>query len=310
MFGFGGKQDTGRGPIGIAVTADGVYLAQRDPRGGYLFAHEALAAGTDPAGPSYHTETSRAIGIALRRTKFAGKQAVSALPCESLMHKTLRLPPMPDEDLVQAIAWEAAERFQVGDDQMLQHYSAGAVQQGQEQRLEIILLSAERATVYDHASAIKRAGLVPIAIDATGAALARLIGATHRTAMIIHLGQHAAEIVGTRDGRVIFDKPIELVKLNYRLDGHALARELGLCLRYLSVTFGIHKPEAAWLSGAGATRELADELSSTLPTTVQHVSESPALSAINFPGTDPSPWLIPLGLAARDDAQTTQRGAA
>lgn len=311
MFGFGGRTSKRYSPIGIAVTAREVYLAQRGPRGEVVFATQRLAEGTDPAGPSYHAETSSAIASALRQAKFTSKQAVSALPVESLRHKTLRLPPMPEEDLVQAVAWEAAERFQIGDDQLLQHYSAGEVHQGSEKRQEIILLSAERATVHDHASAVKRAGLMPIAIDASGAALARLLGVDQQSVLIIHLGEAAAEIVAARGSQVLFDKPIDLTKLNDQMDSAALVRELGLCLRYLSVTFGIHQPDATWISGQGATLELATELTELMPTSIQHVMHAPALRDINFPNAlDPSPWLVPLGLALRDESQTAQRGAA
>ncbi len=309
MFGFGGKNNR-RGPIGIALTAQAVYLAQRGPRGGFIFASQELPEGTDPAIPTYHTEVSRAIAATLRSIRFAGKQAVSALPAEMLQYKTLRLPPMPEEDLTQAVAWEAAERFQVGDDQVLQHYNAGEVHQGNEIRQEMILLAADRATVYDHASSVKRAGLLPIAIDATGGALVRVLGPGADATVVIHLGEHTAEIVGARGGRVIFDKPIALVKENDTIDAGALARELGLCLRYMSVTFGVHQPDALWGIGQGATPQFLEQLSSGLAQPVLPAARARALSGIDFPEADPSRWLVSLGLAMRDEHDAVERGAA
>ncbi|MEM6506861.1 MAG: hypothetical protein AAF711_15590, partial [Planctomycetota bacterium] len=169
-MGFGGKIKGSNNPIGIAVTAKDVCLAQR-VSGGYVYEYEPLSGAVSVDEPNFHAETQRAIGTALRRGKFAGKLAVSALPAELLRYKTLRMPPMPEEDMAQAVAWEAAERFQLTDDQSLQHYRAGQVNQGNEKREEIILLAAENHAVYDHAMAVKQAGLQPIAIDATAAAL-------------------------------------------------------------------------------------------------------------------------------------------
>ncbi|MFN3168523.1 MAG: type IV pilus biogenesis protein PilM [Phycisphaeraceae bacterium] len=294
----------------MALTAHEVYLAQRLPDGGTVFATQKLAEGTDPADASYHTESSRAIASALRRGKFVGKDVVSALPMQSLQYKTLRMPPMPDEDLVQAIAWEAAERFQFTDEQVLQHYGAGQVKQGSELREEVILLAAERATVHDHASAIKRSGLMPLAIDATGAALARLLGAGNGPTLIVHMGEAMAEIVGTRGTRVIFDKPINLTRSGNDIDSAALGRELGLCLRYLSVTFGVHKPDAVYLAGQGATHALGEELAGCLPAPIALAGQAPALAGVVFPGPDPSPWLIPLGLALRGQEPAAQKEAA
>lgn len=309
-MGFGGNNKKWRGPIGVALTAHEVYLAQKLPGGGYAFASQALAEGTDPASASYHTECSHAIASALRRGKFVGKEVVSALPMQSLQYKTLRMPPMPAEDLVQAVAWEAAERFQFTDEQVLQHYSAGEVKQGGEVREEIILLAAERATVHDHATAIKRSGLTPIAIDATGAALARVLGTPGQSMLVVHLGQSMAEIVGAHGSQVIFDKPINLTRMDGEIDVTGLARELSLCLRYLSVAFGVHKPDFAWIAGQGATHNLASDLTGALPVPIELVSQSPALSAIDYPGPDPSPWLIPLGLALREAQAASKKEAA
>ena len=310
MFGFGGNNKRGHGPIGLALNAHDVRLAQRVAGGRYVFEIEALAGVNDPADPSFHTETSRAIATAMRRGKFVGKDVVSALPAEMLRYKTLRLPPMPHEDLVQAVAWEAAERFQLTDDQALQHYSAGEVQQGNEQREEVILLAAEKRAVYDHATAVKRAGLAPSAIDATGAAMARLLGMEGRSSLIVHLGPAVAEIVGTRGTQVIFDKPVELVRDGDEIDLPALCREIGLCVRYMSVTFGVHKPDTAWVCGDGVTPDMSQQMAQTMHVPFRTVDHAPGFEGVGYPGNEASRWAVALGLAKRDETGHAQRGAA
>jgi Tfp pilus assembly PilM family ATPase len=309
VLGFGGKIKGARNPIGVAVSAKDVCLAQA-VSGGYVFEREPLADGVAISDPNFHTETQRAISAALRRGKFAGKQAVSALPAEMLRYKTLRLPPMPEEDMAQAVAWEAAERFQLTENQSLQHYRAGTVNQGGEKREEIILLAAENNAVYDHAVAVKQAGLQPIAIDATAAALSRLLGQDDHATLTIHLGQTIAEIVGHRGDQVIFDKPIDITRTDGTIQASALAREISLCVRYLSVTFGVHKPGATWLAGQGATQAFADQLSEGLNATVLTANQSPALSRFNLPSDDPARYCVALGLASYHRKGSAMRGAA
>lgn len=309
MLGFGGKIKGSNNPIGIAVTAKDVCLAQR-VSGGYVYEYEPLSGAVSVDEPNFHTETQRAIGTALRRGKFAGKLAVSALPAELLRYKTLRMPPMPEEDMAQAVAWEAAERFQLTDDQSLQHYRAGQVNQGNEKREEIILLAAENHAVYDHAMAVKQAGLQPIAIDATAAALARVLGEAGRSTLTIHLGQRIAEVVGQRGDQIIFDKPIDLQFQGGQIDVETLSKEIGLCTRYLSVTFGVHKPDATWVAGHHASTELALKFSLALQTEVQTADRSPALGKLDLPIPDPAQWCVALGLSMRDETGTAQRGAA
>lgn len=309
MLGFGGKIRGAGNPIGVAVTAKDVCLVQQ-VSGGYVFEREPLDDDATVTGPDFHTQTQRAISTALRRGKFAGKQAISALPAELLRYKTLRMPTMPEEDMAQAVAWEAAERFQLTDGQSLQHYCAGEVNQGNEKREEIILLAAENSAVYDHAVAVKQAGLTPIAIDATAAALARLLGSDDQATLTIHLGGSIAEIVGHRGEQVIFDKPIDLTRQDDAIDSAALSREVGLCMRYLSVTFGVHKPDATWLAGQGATQTFAQQLSDGLHTEVKTADQSPQLSEIDLPEEDPAQWCVALGLSARNRANSAKRGAA
>lgn len=310
MFGLGGNKK-GYGPVGVAVSAHDVRLAQRLDGGGYALECEALTAGIDPSSPAYHTETSRAISTALRRGAFVGKEAVSALPAEAMRYKTLRLPPMPAEDLAQAIAWEAAERFQITEDHSLQYYTAGEVAQGNEKREEVILLAAEKQDVYDHASAVKRAGLTPLAVDATGAALARLLGDEGTSQLIISAGNKSVEIIGSRDRHVIFDKPVELSGADNAFDLGSVGRELSLCLRYLSVTFGIHQPHAVWLCGERATPVMAEKLGDTLRTPLKTVDQCGALGSLKMTALEASKWAVALGLAARDErraARATPQG--
>lgn len=309
MLGFGGKIKGASNPIGVAVSANDVCLAQV-VSDGYVFEREPLANAVALNDPNFHTETQRAISAAVRRGAFVGKQAVSALPAELLRYKTLRLPPMPKEEMAQAVAWEAAERFQLTNDQSLQHYRAGQVNQGNEKREEIILLAAENNAVYDHAIAMTQAGLQPIAIDASAAALSRLLAADDQATLTIHLGKTIAEVVGHRGERVIFDKPIEITRTDGMIEASALAREISLCVRYLSVTFGVHKPGATWLAGQGATQAFAAQLSEGLATTVQTADQSPALAKLNLPADDPAQYCVALGLALRNSNGLAKRGAA
>ncbi|MEO0474755.1 MAG: hypothetical protein AAF085_02120 [Planctomycetota bacterium] len=309
MLGFGGKIKGTSNPIGVALTAKDVCLAQ-SVAGGFVFEREPLSEDVAISDPNFHTETQRAIATAIRRGKFAGKQAVSALPAELLRYKTLRLPPMPEEDMAQAVAWEAAERFQLTENQSLQHYRAGTVNQGNEQREEIIMLAAENNAVYDHASAVKNAGLQPTAIDATAAALARVLGSEGRSTLTIHLDETIAEIVGHRGDQVIFDKPIELSREGDTIDVAALTREISLCVRYLSVTFGVHKPDAAWLAGQGVTENLAMQIGEALQCQVKTADQAPALSGLGLPGPNPAQFCVAVGLASRHQKGSAQRGAA
>ena len=171
-------------------------------------------------------------------------------------------------------------------------------------------MAVENSAVYDHAVAVKQAGLQPITIDATAAALARLLGNDDQATLTIHLGETIAEIIGHRGEQVIFDKPIELARDGDAIDPAALSREVSLCMRYLSVTFGVHKPGATWLAGQGATQAFAKALSDGLHIDVQTADQSPQLREIKLPEDEPAQWCVALGLSLRSSKGSAKRGAA
>lgn len=310
MLGFGGIAKRGTGPIGLALSSSDVRLAQRLSGGGFLLEREPLSKDVDLTGAAYHAEVSRAVSAAVRRAGFTGKKVVSALPVDAVLYKTLRVPPMPDEELKQAIEWEAAERFQIKDDQAVQFYRAGVVNQGNEQREEIILLAASKSEVHDHAMSVKRAGLVPSAIDASGAGLARLFGVPGQSAMIVNLTHNVAEIVGVTDQTVIFNKLIQLSRVAGKVDAQAVGRELSLCLRYLSVTFGVHKPSALYLCGDDAHLQVAGEIGEVVGMPMETAEEALSRKQVMCRPEEAGQWAVAVGLAERSGKGSAQRGAA
>jgi len=89
-----------------------------------------------------------------------------------------------------------------------------------------------------------------------------------------------------------------------------LAREVNLCVRYLSVTFGVHKPDAIWLAGHNATGHVGEQLSDALHSEVRTADQSPRLREIDLPGSEPAQFCVAMGLATRHQPGSAQRGAA
>lgn len=92
-----------------------------------------------------------------------------------------------------------------------------------------------------------------------------------------------------------------------------LVRELSLCLRYYSVTFGGKRPGAVVLSGGAAAQpELAELIVEQAGIEVEvaaasRVNDPEVLAAIDGPG---AVWTVSLGLALSGAAGRTARGAA
>ena len=297
---FGGKNKNTRRPIGVAVGTTEVVLAQAGPTGAgdalLAAARAPLPEDATPGSPGYDAQLAEAIGRALKQGPFVGKSVVSAMPAESLQYKNIRLPKMPEPELAQAVAWEAKERVVLGERASVQFYYAGEVRQGQDIRCEVILLASKQSRVDEHLRGIVGAGLTPTAIDATGAALARSVFFNDTATTEIYTHPAHVEVVIAQGGRVLLAKLLP-VSEHTAQDPTELAREIGLCLRYHSVTFRGEKPARVELRGNPLPAGVADAITSALGLAVSETGEQGLFA-------------IAAGLSLRERDAEMKRGAA
>jgi type IV pilus assembly protein PilM len=154
----------------------------------------------------------------LKTGDFKGRRVISALSGSQLCIKNVRVPHMNDEELRQALLWEAKERFEfnVPEDQ-LAYLNAGEVRQGNEVRDEIILLAAPPAVLDEHLELLDAMGLRPEHIDAEPVALFRVFERFLRrsadeqiVSVIVEIGHSATRVVVARGKQIVFIKVIDI----------------------------------------------------------------------------------------------------
>ena len=175
---FGILMPKRRWPIGLDIGRDSIKMLQLGQASGQV----VVRAGGRWRFPesSVNNPIRRrellvgAVREMLRRGNFQGNRVVTALSCNELSIKNVRVPHMPANELAQAIEWEAKERFgfEVGPNQ-LNYLQAGSVRQGSETRDEIIMMAVPPEVVEDHLALLDEVGVVPAAIDAELLALFR-----------------------------------------------------------------------------------------------------------------------------------------
>ncbi|MFP4106721.1 MAG: pilus assembly protein PilM [Phycisphaerae bacterium] len=225
-------------PIALEVGSDSIKMLQFQRVGGQL--HVAASArwkfpGSIPLEDRDHRRelAPEAIREMLKNNNFRGKRVVSCLSSLDLQIKNVRLPQMPEEELIKSIAWEAGERFnQEVTSDTLGWLHAGQIRQGGEKKNEIILLAADQNALDGHLKMIDQAGLVPTAIDAEPIAVFRSFERfLRRTAdeevvtVVLDMGLAATRVIVGKGRSIIFMKsiPIGGKKLN-----EAVADQLNL----------------------------------------------------------------------------------
>lgn len=131
-------------------------------------------ADEDPAHPRAVAELLRDM---LGSAPFRGSRIVSCLSARSMHYKTMRLAPMPANELPNATHWKAAAELSITPDALKSAVLISAtIRDGSKSKTEALVVAAPVTELDRHLGVLQRAGLKPIAIDASVCAVARCLG--------------------------------------------------------------------------------------------------------------------------------------
>jgi len=209
-------------PIALDIGADSVKMLQLRATGNEL---SVSACGRWKVPPALRHDPGRrreltiaAVRDMLRSGHFKGKKVATALSCEQLGIKNVRLPRIDDRELCEAVKWEAAERFsfEIAPDG-LKYLRAGEVRQGTETQDEIILIAVDEDTVDAHLEMLDEMGLDPQHIGAEPVELFRVFERRLRRTVdreavtaILDMGCEATRVVVARGRQIVFIKSIDI----------------------------------------------------------------------------------------------------
>ncbi len=242
----------------------------------------------------------------VKERRFRGREVVMALSAGELAIRNIRMPRMPEEELVTAVNWEAQNKFPFDTaTAVIQYLRAGEVRHGDQVLDEIILFAAPRVEVDEKIQLTCEAGLNLVSLDAEPCAGFRSVERFLRrrddedivrvfsdigaeTTVVIARGRDVVFVKTIPIGGVVFNRavadrlelaPAEAEALRRRIarrrlqkdpagpDADRTARavadairphledladEVGLCLRYYSVTFRGPRPESIVFTGGEA----------------------------------------------------------
>lgn len=120
--------------------------------------------GPPPTGPSAREARIRAIQTALANGKITTKNVVSSVSGESIIVRYIQLPEMPENELKEALKWEAEEYIPFSLDEVnIDSTILGKSEDGTS--VNVLLVAAKNELLRDHIDLIRAAKLQPEVID-------------------------------------------------------------------------------------------------------------------------------------------------
>lgn len=218
---FRGRFST-TGLVGIDIGDRGVRLIQLSEQHGRLLVIgaariDAGPIGDDNGGRAAHLLTEQLRSV-ISSGVFIGRRCVVSLPRNDIQIQAVRLPTMREEELAQAAAWEAAQRFSIERERLQCDYirtsMLGSTQEGRE---EVLLVGAPTALITERLDPFVQAGFRPAAVDTGFSATARLFSRMCRreadrdnVRAILDVGYSGSIITILRGDQIAFSKAIDI----------------------------------------------------------------------------------------------------
>ncbi|MDP6987384.1 MAG: pilus assembly protein PilM [Phycisphaerales bacterium] len=223
---FGQRFRSTTGHVGIAFEDDGARMIQVCDHRGHLGVTGAAWAPMPEHGdvPEALAESIRAAFVT---GGFTGRRCVVSMPRSEIWTQLAKLPDMPDTELDEAVAWEAAERFGVARETLECDWMRAAGEGGK----EVFIIAADRGRMQPRLDAVLAAGLRPVAVDTDFGGVARLFSRrfrrdvdTSRARAILDVGQSGSVLLILQGQHIAFCKPVAIggrhldLRVSERLD--------------------------------------------------------------------------------------------
>lgn len=206
---------------GIDIGSTSVKVVQLKRSGDSIELERVGFADIYPGGdrPGDPNEQRRAKIDAVRRAlssaNITAKASVSAVNGESIIVRYLQLPEMPEEELKKALQWEAEEYIPFRLDEVNLDSMVLGKKHPEDDRVDVLLVSAKKDLVEEHVSMIREAGLTPKVVDVDSFAFLNCVEANYdlaggETIALINLGAEITGISIYQDGASRFSRDIPL----------------------------------------------------------------------------------------------------
>ena len=289
-------------PIGVDLGFDSVKLLQLERSGASLSIVAAAHCTILEADRANALDrVAHAVGklpALLGGNPFVGKRIVACMPRELVQIKTLRLPVLPESELRSAIEFEANQLFQNDTDRLtIRFLPAGEVKQGNEMRLEVIVLAVENKAIETFLELFNGVGLTLDALEFEPCAAYRGVERFLRRKddesvvnVLVDVGSRQSQVVIGRGRDVTFVKSIDI---GGKYFNDCVARKLAVSIdearelrqRYAHASANDPAKEAVRRTIIDATRHAMDELAREVSLCLRYYS-------VTFRGQRPAKVLV------------------
>jgi Tfp pilus assembly protein PilN len=252
-----------RRSLGLEIGAEALRWVELEEAHGRVTVHSSGVRVLSGSGANREAEALRGL---VGEHRWRGREVVVALPREAVTLRWLMLPAASREETAGMVELEAAQALPFPADEAAWDFRSTARSDG---RQDLLLVAARRAPVRERRELVEGAGLRLGAVSAdplaTAAVYQMRAPGPEETAILIHLSRGSVALSCVQGQRLLLSRSVPVEQ--------PTAEDLAVEVRRTLVagamvggegTSGAKWSGSIWLTGPGATEELADGLAAAL----------------------------------------------
>lgn len=158
--------------------------------------------------------------------KIGSKDVAIALPEPQVFTRTIKFPPLSEQEIASAIKWEAEEYVPIPvKDAIIQHKILERTQEGNNQQALVLLVAAPRILVEKYVKILALAGLTTVGVETQMMAMARSLAPALQTTLVIDFGARSTDISIVKNKELVFSRSIPTAGEAFT---RAIAQSLGV----------------------------------------------------------------------------------
>lgn len=139
----------------------------------------------------------------------SSKEVAIALPEAQIFTRTVKFPPLTDQEIASAVKWEAEQYIPIPiADAIIQHQIIGRKETSVPPEVVVLLVAAPKSLVEPYIRVAQAAGLSVVGVETELIALSRSLAPQNQTVLLVDFGARSTDIAVVKNGQLTFTRTI------------------------------------------------------------------------------------------------------
>lgn len=201
--------------VGIDIGSKTIKMIELSSEGGSWRLNASGVIGYQGVTPDHAKDEvemanlAQAIKKLHKEANISAKEVVVALPESQVFTRTIKFPPLTDQEIASAVKWEAEQYIPIPiSEAVVQHQIIERKENMTPPEVVVLLVAAPRKLVETYVKVLQMAGLTTTAVETELVSLTRALAPIDQTVLLVDFGARSTDIAIAKNGQLTFSRTI------------------------------------------------------------------------------------------------------